>query len=429
MKELGIVICNYNKVSYVLKCIETVLASEYQDFDLYVVDNASTDHSAKAIREKYGDCVKILENSENLGGSGGFNTGLRKVLEKEYKYVCCLDNDVQVTPQAMGAMRNFLEQNPKVGMVGAKVYHLQMPEYVQQMGLYIHFNPFHAETIFADVKDDGRLPEVVYCDTVAACALMMPVKVVQDVGLMPEDNFIYWDDMEWGYLVKKKGYQVAAIGTAKVYHEMSANVRRENTFSNYYLWRNSLHFYMKYTPASLRDAMCFFMLRSVFDAMYESLYREEHNVAATIQFAFFDAMMGKRGKAETGKIRKNDGNARKFLDTINQYQKICVVDEEQIGLKDTISKLAPHIEFVKNGDADIVWKSCSYVMQVKDDSLTCVYVDRDLNILADAGDLEMVKNYAYSLQLFVYMHQDTFCLESAKRCVVDEEMGVDRNYL
>lgn len=239
---------------------------------------------------------------------------------------------------------------------------------------------------------------------------------------MPEDNFIYWDDMEWGYLVKKKGYQVAAIGAAKVYHEMSANVRRENTFSNYYLWRNNLNFYMKYTPSSLRDSMCFSMLRSVFDAIYESLYREEHNVASTIQFAFFDAMMGKRGKAEPEKIRINDGNTKKFMDTLNKYQKICVVDEAEIGLKETISKVAPHIEFVETGDADIVWKSCPYVMQVKDDSLTCIYVDEDWNVLADAGDLEMVKNYPYSLQLFIYMHQDTFLLESAKRCVVDKEV-------
>ena len=62
MKELGIVICNYNKVSYVLKCIETVLASEYRDFDLYVVDNASTDNSVGAIREKYGNSVSAFQS-------------------------------------------------------------------------------------------------------------------------------------------------------------------------------------------------------------------------------------------------------------------------------------------------------------------------------------------------------------------------------
>ena len=81
MKEIGIVICNYNKSAYVVKCIETVLASDYQNFDIYVVDNASTDNSVEAIKKNYKDIVTVLENKENLGGSGGFNTGIRKVLE------------------------------------------------------------------------------------------------------------------------------------------------------------------------------------------------------------------------------------------------------------------------------------------------------------------------------------------------------------
>ena len=53
MKELGIVICNYNKADYVLKCIASVLESEYTDYDLYVVDNASSDGSVEAIEKNY----------------------------------------------------------------------------------------------------------------------------------------------------------------------------------------------------------------------------------------------------------------------------------------------------------------------------------------------------------------------------------------
>lgn len=116
------------------------------------------------------------------------------------------------------------------------------------------------------------------------------------VGMMPEDNFIYWDDMEWGYLVGQAGYQVAAYGGSKVYHEMSANVRKANTFSTYYMWRNHLNFFMKYTKRKQWEQMSFYQLRSVFDAFYESMYREEHNVAKTIMSAFMDAMMHVRGK-------------------------------------------------------------------------------------------------------------------------------------
>ena len=83
MKRVGAVICNFNKKEDVLNCIQSVLESKYTDYDLYVVDNASSDGSAEAIREKYGSQVTVLVNAENLGGSGGFNTGLRKAWKKD----------------------------------------------------------------------------------------------------------------------------------------------------------------------------------------------------------------------------------------------------------------------------------------------------------------------------------------------------------
>lgn len=414
MKEVGIVICNYNKSSYVLKCIESVFASEFTDFDLFVVDNASTDDSVEAIEKMYGDCVTVLKNKENLGGSGGFNTGIRKVLEEGYPYLYCLDNDVQITPGAIGSLYEFLKANPGVGMAGSKVHHLQAPEYVQQMGLNIHFDSFSAETLYADVLDEGQIPEVVYCDTVAACSLMIPTKVVREVGAMPEDNFIYWDDMEWGYLVKKAGYEVAAISASKVFHEMSANVRRENTFSTYYLWRNNLYFFMKYTPKKQWESMSFILLRAVFDAMYESMYREEHNVAATIQYAFFDAMMGIRGRADNGKILPNDGNVRKAEQLFGSLKKVYVEDVCNIGLQEGIKKLNSDIKFVSKEEADVKVRSCHFIMGVKDTSLEYIYVDESWNVLCDQEDAQVVENYGYSLQLFLYMHQDTFLMQTKK---------------
>lgn len=84
MKTTGIVICNYNKKEYVLRCIQSVLESDTQDYSIYVVDNASSDGSADAIRARYGDQVTVLENKENLGGSGGFNRGIRYALSQNH---------------------------------------------------------------------------------------------------------------------------------------------------------------------------------------------------------------------------------------------------------------------------------------------------------------------------------------------------------
>ena len=414
MKELAIIICNYNKADYVVKCIRSVLESEYQDFDLYVVDNASTDDSVAAIRKNFPDRVTILQNAENLGGSGGFNRGLREVQDKAYDYVLCLDNDVQVTKTAVGQLRDFLAAHPQVGMAGSKVYHLQMPEYVQQMGLKIHFDTFSAETLYADVKDSEEIPPVVYCDTVAACSVMLPMKVLRQVGGMPEDNFIYWDDMEWGYRVKLAGYQVAAVGASRVFHEMSANVRRETTFSTYYLWRNQLHFFMKYTPANLRERMCFVMLSSVFDAMYEKLYREEHNVAATLQYAFFDALMGVRGKAEDCKILENDSSDERVREALTPYTKICVQDEAGIGLQEALASFLPQLSFVEESQAQKIVKSCDRIMGLTDVAPDVFYMDSQWNIAAGQEDMQTIQNYGYSLQLFLYMHQNVFYAQSSK---------------
>ena len=411
MKEIGIVICNYNKASYVCKCIETVLASDIDNFQVYVVDNASTDTSVEEIQKNFGEQVEVIVNQENLGGSGGFNTGIRKVVESGHKYLMCLDNDVQVTKDAIRNLYEFLEEHKQVGMVGSKVYHLQEPEYVQQMGLYIHFDNFSAETIFADVQDNSQIPDVVYCDTVAACSLMMPVSVVKEVGMMPEDNFIYWDDMEWGYKVKLAGYQVAAYGKSKVYHEMSANVRRENTFSTYYLWRNRMHFFMKYTRKEQWERMSIYQLRSVFDSFYESMYREEHSQAQTIMAAFLDALMLIRGKADPSKILKNPQKKERFVALLESTDKIYVEVES---LKEQIKCMKPDMQFTEKEEADIAIRSCEYIMDVKDFSKEYVYVDAYWNVMADENDIEVVKEYAYSLQLFFYTYQGLFLAQMEK---------------
>ena len=142
MKQIGIVICNYNKKEDVLACIQSVLESKFQDYDIYVVDNASTDGSAEGIQKVYGEQVTLLVNQENLGGSGGFNTGLRTVFEKGYPYLMCIDNDALLDENAIGNLYAFLQEHSETGIAAAKIYHREAPDYVQQFGQRIDFQNF-----------------------------------------------------------------------------------------------------------------------------------------------------------------------------------------------------------------------------------------------------------------------------------------------
>lgn len=421
MNPIGIVICNYNKKDFVVDCIRSVQESKVQNFDIFVVDNASTDGSAEAIKKEFGGSVTVLQNKENLGGSGGFNTGLRVVLEKGYEYFVCLDDDAQVDENAINALYEYMEANPDVGMAGSRVYHLQMPEYIQQCGLMLDFKHCKAETLYADCLEDGTLPDVIECDTVATCSVMIRGSVIREtnVGIMPEDNFIYWDDMEWGHRIRLAGYRVVTLAASKALHQMGANVRKPNTFLNYYMWRNRTNFFMRYTPENMLEEMSVQALGSVFDVMYESMYREEHNIMQSISYAFHDALTGERGKAADYKILENDANDDKLITYVQKKNKFFIVEdgleEDAMYLRNFLMSVNPKLKEVsEKGQADVVFHLCPYIFGVKDFSLKEVYIDSERCCMLDSDDVQAVQNYEYSKLLFIYMNQGIF-LAAARR--------------
>ena len=85
MDKIGVVVCNYNKSKDLDNCITSILESTCKDIEIYVVDNASKDNSLELLHNKYEEKVYIIENTQNLGGSGGFNTGLRAVMKENFK--------------------------------------------------------------------------------------------------------------------------------------------------------------------------------------------------------------------------------------------------------------------------------------------------------------------------------------------------------
>lgn len=415
MKKIGIVICNYNKREYVVNCIQSVLESKTDDFDIFVVDNASTDDSVDAIKSKYGDKVNLLVNSENLGGSGGFNTGIRKVLEEGYEYLYCLDNDVLVDENAVGALAEYLDAHGDTGVAGSIVYHMDYPEYVQQYGLDIDFENYTAITHYADFLDDGSVPQVNFCDTVATCSVMIRTSCIKntDIGIMPENNFIYWDDMEWIYRFTLAGFKVVTIKDSVVLHKMGSNVKPSNTFINYYMWRNRINFFMRYTPEEKIDTMSYRVLSAVFDSLYESMYREEHNVMQTISYAYYDAVRGVRGKAAEHKIMENDANDDKFRQYLKDKKTYHILpwnDALQVSITENyIRSLNPEMEHCADASqADFTISLCDYVMYVKNGDRNIVYIDSENNCILDEDDWMTVENYEYSKSLFVYMNQAPF---------------------
>lgn len=323
--EIGIVICNYNKAEYIIKCVHSVFSSSFKDFDIYIVDNASEDNSVELLRQEFGSDVNIIVNEKNLGGSGGFNTGLRKVLDNKYNYIMMLDNDVEIAPDTIEYLYNYLKANEQVGIAGAKILKMDARNTIQEFGTFIDFDNFNVRFSYRGCEDTESIPDFVECDYIAACALMIKRSVLEKTELMPERNFIYWDDMELGYSVKQQGYKVVACGQAKVWHKGGSNIA-VNTFYTYYWYRNKTKFFIKYAPQNQLGKYIEGMIDDIFKAIYACWYSGRINKAKTIIEAFIDALYDVCGKASDYKIRQ--------VDTVVEAFKQYVSDKPYLILKD-----------------------------------------------------------------------------------------------
>lgn len=415
MKQIGIVICNYNKKNDALACIRSILESKFQDYDIYVVDNASTDGSAEAIRNAYGEQVTLLVNQENLGGSGGFNTGLRAAFQKGYPYLMCVDNDALLDENAVGNLLAFLQEHPETGIAAAKIYHREAPDYVQQFGQKIDFENFCTDVTYLNAYEDGSMPEYVYTDAVAACALMIRWSVIEKIGFMPEENFLYWDDTEWCYLCNRAGWKVASVGNAMALHAMGAKKELENTFPTYYAWRNWLRFFMRYTEPEEWEAMAGTFLDSMFQIVYEGLHKGEKNRTRTVMLAYDDALHGVTGKAGENRIftlDTADGPWDKLFSAAPAY--VLHTDKypgTAQDIRDRAERMGYDIRWYEGSEApekipEIVL--CDNIFQIEDLSLQKIYIDINDCILASEEDVLDVINYNYSRRTFIESQKPIF---------------------
>ncbi len=413
MKKVGIVICNYNKADKVLDCIQSILEQTFQDYDLYVVDNASSDDSVAQIESHYKDKLTLLVNEENLGGSGGFNRGLREAYAKGYPYLMCVDNDAMLDENAVKNLVEFLDAHQEVGMAGSKIYHTEAPHLIQQFGQKIDFDNFCTEVPHVNMLEDGTMEEFLYVDSVAACSLMVRRSTIDKIGFMPEENFLYWDDTEWCHKCNLAGMKVVSLGSSKALHEMGAKKEVVNTFPTYYAWRNWIVFFSKYTEEKDLPYMVDTFLGSLFTAVYEGIYKKEKNLSQTVMLAYDDAIHGKMGKAGENRIfpldlnmdayKKLFSSSSAFYLEVNQYpllgEKVQALAEE----------MGYEIQWLRAPEfGKPVIHLCESIFQMDDFSYGNVYLDLSECILQTEDDALMVINYPYSKRAFVEAQKPIF---------------------
>lgn len=211
--QVTLLILNYNGIQYIKNCLYSVLATNYPNFQVTVIDNASTDGSAEFIEENYPE-VKLIKFKENYGFAKAYNLALKSV---KSKYIGLLNNDIEVEPDWLEKLIFHMEKDEKVAAANPKMLFIQDRKRINAAGgccdIYgVGWNRGNGER---DKGQYDKVEEVFYAN---GAAMLIREKAWREVGPFDERYFLYGEDLDWCWRARLKGYKILYVPEAKVYH-------------------------------------------------------------------------------------------------------------------------------------------------------------------------------------------------------------------
>ncbi len=218
-----VVVLTWNGRELTLDCLRSLEAVTTPGVRVLVVDNASKDGTATAIRERYGDRVDLLVNEANLGFAGGNNAGVRRALDQGARFILLLNNDTTVAPDFIDHLLLPLREPDAVGIAAPKIYFAQPPDRIWYAGGEIALWKGTARHIGIREADRGQYDRPHDVDYASGCAFLARREVFERAGLLDDRYLAYFEDADWCMRARRAGFAVRYVPAAKVWHRISAS--------------------------------------------------------------------------------------------------------------------------------------------------------------------------------------------------------------
>ena len=258
---VSIITINYNQLAHTLDLLRSIRAATYKNVEVIVVDNASKEDPNEEIKKQDPETI-VIRSEKNLGFAGGNNLGIGV---SKGKYLFFLNNDTEVDANAFEPLVDFFESTKDAGAASPKILYYKSEETIQYVGCS-NINPYtgrnHREGF--KEKDRGQFDSTRVTDLAHGAAMMVPRTVIDEVGMMPELFFLYYEELDWCETIKEKGYKIYVVPKSKVYHKESQSVGKNSTSKTYYMTRNRLLFMRRHTQGLVKISwVLFFILFSI----------------------------------------------------------------------------------------------------------------------------------------------------------------------
>jgi GT2 family glycosyltransferase len=241
-----IIIVTWNGKDVTLECLESLHRIHYPSYRIVVVDNASTDGSAAALRKQYPEAI-VLEQEQNLRFAGGNNAGMRYALDHGADMLCLLNNDTTVHPEFLTHLVHRMQSAADIGLVAPKIYYHDQPDVIWFAGGVISMWTGTMRHIGIRERDSGRYNTARDIDYATGCCMLVRREVVERVGMLDDTYFMYTEDADWCMRIRRAGYRIVYEPDACVWHKLSVSAGGHLSFykmKNKFL--SNLRFFFRY---------------------------------------------------------------------------------------------------------------------------------------------------------------------------------------
>ncbi|TSA45418.1 glycosyltransferase family 2 protein [bacterium] len=298
--DLAVVVVSFNTKEKLRSCLRSVYASRTKySYEVWVVDNASADGSREMVRGEF-MAVNLIKNEQNLGFAKANNQAIRESrgepgAGKEPRYILLLNSDVDVAPDTFDKMILFMDNNPAAGISGCRVMksdgtldkacRRSFPDPQAAIFKFSGLAALFPKSRILAKYNLTFLPETATAevDAVMGAFLLIRQNVVDKIGLLDEDYFMYGEDLDWCFRAKAAGYKVLYAPVASVVHYKGSSSRKAPAKMIFEFHRAMQIFYDKHYRAKygffVRWLVLFGIWARYFIKIAQNFFRKEKFVS------------------------------------------------------------------------------------------------------------------------------------------------------
>jgi len=236
---VSIVAVNYDHPEVTCDFIESLNKITYPNIEVIIVDNKSPHDDPVIIKQRYPNVI-FYASHVNWGFAGGNNQG---IMRARGEYVLLLNNDTIVDKGFLEPLVEKMQSDPSIGAVSPKIRFFYDPEIIQYAG-FLPINKYTVRNAAIGYKEKDRGQYDTDRETAYAhgAAMMIPMEVIRKIGLMSYIFFLYYEEADWSFRIKRAGYTIWYVHNSVIYHKESISTGKLSALKTYYLNRNRLVF-------------------------------------------------------------------------------------------------------------------------------------------------------------------------------------------